>query len=342
MGGIKQIFRHVEALRSIGRDAYVLLMDSRVPSWFASDAPIAHLKPARREWLPRRTKEARGLEWLGGTAPEVDLRGASSAPARRRLGPQDYLVLPEFYGTSMRRCTFGAQLLVFNQNAHYTFNGAQLEGGIAEMIYAHDLAGVLAVSRHTFDYLSYAFGSARIHLTPNGVDTSVFYPGGDKRRQIAYMPRKLPHHLLQVVQLLGARGALDGWALRPIEAMSEADVAQALRESAFFISSCHEEGFGLPPLEAAACACTVVGYTGYGAGEFMLPEHCYPIAQGDVLSFAQTLEQLLREYEVDPARLRQQAERFSAFVRERYSKDVERASIIEAWRSIAPHLAAAA
>jgi hypothetical protein len=74
-----------------------------------------------------------------------------------------------------------------------------------------------------------------------------------------------------------------------------------------------------------------VGYTGYAAREFMLPQYCYPIAQGDVLGFAQTLEAVLAEFGRDPRRLQQQAADYAEFLRTHYSKDVEGKSVVEAW-----------
>jgi len=41
-------------------------------------------------------------------------------------------------------------------------------------------------------------------------------------------------------------------------------VADILRSSRVFLSFSQREGFGLPPLEALACGCAVVGYHGFG------------------------------------------------------------------------------
>lgn len=336
-GGIKQIFRHVEALHQAGFDAYVLALESDMPSWFMSSASVARVITRKRNWLPTRAARRKNrVDWLvAKLAPLVELHVSAKSPARRRLDAGDILVLPEYLGNALQPCGFGSELVVFNQNAHYTFNGFTHSDDLGKFIYRGELLAALAVSTHTFDYLKYSFPDLRVLLTPNGVDGSRFFPATErKRRQIAFMPRKLPSSIVQVLQILKGRGALTGWELCPIDGLGEADVATRLRESAIFMSTCHDEGFGLPPLEAAASGCVVVGYTGYAAREFMLPQYCYPVAQGDVLGFAQTLEKLVAEFDADPSRLLQQAAAYSEFIQENYSKEMESKQVVAAWNDI--------
>lgn len=271
------------------------------------------------------------------TAPVVEMNRFQEAVKKRELNSSDILVLPEYVGKALRPCGFGSKLMVFNQNAHYTFNGFSHSDDSSEFIYKGHLLAALAVSEHTFDYLKFAFPDARVLLTPNGVDGGTFFPGSvRKKKQIAFMPRKLPGSIVQVLQILQGRGSLKGWDLCPIDGMAEAEVAEVLRQSAIFLSTCHDEGFGLPPLEAGASACLVIGYTGYAAKEFMRPEYCYPIAQGDVLGFAKTLEQVILEFNLSPTRLLQQAADYAEFLGNNYSKELEAKRVVAAWMEIVP------
>jgi hypothetical protein len=338
-GGIKQIFRHVEALHAAGFEAYVLALESDMPSWFMSSASIARVVTRRPSWVPSwRPRRKNRIKWLtSSTPPIVTLGGPTKASSQRALNSSDILVLPEYLGHALKPCGFGARLVVFNQNAHYTFNGFSHADDLDSFVYRGELLAALAVSSHTFDYLKYSFPDLRVLLTPNGVDAHTFFPGAEaKKRQIAFMPRKLPTSIVQVLQILRGRGVLKGWNLCPIDGMGEAEVARVLRESAIFMSTCNDEGFGLPPLEAGASGCVVVGYTGYAAREFMLPEHCYPIAQGDVLGFAQTLEKLVLEFDANPNRLLEQARGYAAFLQQNYSKESESRQVVAAWRDICP------
>jgi glycosyltransferase involved in cell wall biosynthesis len=249
-----------------------------------------------------------------------------------QIGPEDVIVVPEFYGKRLQMPAFDARVVIFNQNAHYTYLGFSPTDELRQFPYLdRKLLGVLAVSEHIVEYLRFAFPNLDLNLTRNGVDTALFAPAAVKRRQIAYMPRKLSRDLVQVLQILRGRGSLEGWSLAGIDSMTEAQVAKIMSESAFFLSTCDSEGFGLPPLEAAACACTVVGYTGYAAREFMLPQYCYPIEQGNVLEFAARLEGLLKAYDQGPATLQRQAMDHATFVRERYAAGREAADVVAAW-----------
>jgi glycosyltransferase involved in cell wall biosynthesis len=116
--------------------------------------------------------------------------------------------------------------------------------------------------------------------------------------------------------------------------VSEARAAEILRESAIFMSFGHPEGFGLPPAEAMAAGCIVVGYHGNGGREFFTTQHGFPIEVGDILGYAQTMERALEEYDRDPARLMRMAEDARRLVRDVYSAETEKNSIVECWEKI--------
>jgi hypothetical protein len=350
-GGIKQTYRHVEALCDAGVEAYVLTSIDESADWFESKAPIAVLpgsllrtlggklpqtaNPLLRRLAARMTRAHNPLDWLAESAqPTVRIGAAGTARSPRQLTADDFLVLPEIYGKLLMPSAFGAKVVIFNQNAHYTFNGVGYADELDGFLHRGGAVAALAVSSHNADYLRFAFPNLNVLLTPNGVDVKTFYDCIDKKRQIAFMPRKLPRDLVQVIQILRGRGALRGWELCPIDRVPEPEVARLLRESAFFLSSCEAEGFGLPPLEAAACGCIVVGYHGQAAREFMLPEYCFPVDQGDVLGFARTTERLLKEYEQDPSALARRSNAYAEFVKKKYSRETEAKGVVEAWQKI--------
>jgi len=335
-GGTKQIHRHVEALKQAGIDAYVLTATSARLGWFDSTAPGAVIQTPAVEMIDTKLRRRNDpLRWLRApVGPMVSLAGAQGASTRRRLTADDIVVVPEFYGKKVCLSGFGARVVIFNQNAHYTFLGFHVGDDPSRFAYHRDVLGVLAVSDQNVEYLKFAFPNADVLLTRNGIDLAKFHPAEPKKRRIAFMPRKLPRDLVQVLQILKGRGSLNHWELCAIDNMGEAEVAQLMRESAFFLSTCDAEGFGLPPLEAAACGCIVVGYCGQAAREFMQPQHCFPIDQGDVLTFAKTLERLLQEYEKDPSALTRRALSHAEFVQQNYSREVEGASVLRAWSQL--------
>jgi Glycosyl transferases group 1 len=253
-GGIRAIYRHVDILNAAGIGATVV----HAPDGFACT------------WFEHNTR----------------VSGARAVT----LSEQDVLVVPEWYGPGLTTLSAGPRLIVFNQNAYKTFAG--LDPGSPPGAPYRDLPGleaVLVVSRDNAEYLRFAFPELSVTQVRNAIDTALFHPappGQDARRRLAVMPRKRPDDVHQVLRLLAAHGSLDGWEVVTIEDRSEAQTAELLRSCAIFLSFSAYEGFGLPPAEAMACGCYVVGFPGLGGREYFDPSFSSPVEEGDVLAFA--------------------------------------------------------
>ena len=52
-----------------------------------------------------------------------------------------------------------------------------------------------------------------------------------------------------------------------------------MRLATIFLTFSNQEGFGLPPVEAMACGCLVVGYHGHGGKEFLKPEWSFRLSR---------------------------------------------------------------
>jgi glycosyltransferase involved in cell wall biosynthesis len=167
-----------------------------------------------------------------------------------------------------------------------------------------------------------------------GIDSKVFSYSPTKKKQIAFMPRKLNEDVVQVINLLNSRNKLKDWTYKVIDKMNENEVADVLKESALFLSFNHKEGFGMPPAEAMACGCVIVGYPGKGGKEFFKNEFCYPIEDRDVVSFAKTLESVMLEYDNNNQLFVEKGKKASDFILSEYSMDMEVKTIVDCWNSI--------
>jgi len=341
-GGIKQVYRHVEILERAGIEARVLHTQLGFTcTWFEHRARMAYLG----ESLPRRTHRwlCSGIErW----APEPDLRlfagrsikiaDAGGSYREHCLSPSDLLVLPEYLGVRLAEANIELPMAVFNQNVHGTFWGHGLDETVGESVYSRpNVLGAVVVSEHSRRYLEYAFEGLEVHRVVNGVDSNLFHPNDSPRyRRVAFMPRKKPQHLEQLVNILTSRGAFDGWELAPIDGLDEAGVAEILRHSFVYLSTCHEEGFGLPPVEAGMAGCLVVGYTGSAADEYFQEGLCERVDQDDVLGFAKAIERTLASVEADEEAALERGRAFSEFLSELYSLEREAESVVTAWRAV--------
>ncbi|MGO8745653.1 MAG: glycosyltransferase [Thermoguttaceae bacterium] len=251
------------------------------------------------------------------------------------FAPDDLVVLPETLGPRAADIAPTARKLIFNQNSYYTFADYSSDPKELTTPYTrNDALGVMVVSEDSENYLRHAFPEIRVYRYRYGIDPGLFSPRFPKQKKLCYMPRKNVGDALQVINLLKFRGALEGWTVQPIDGMSPPQVAEVMRQSAFFLSFGHPEGFGLPPAEAMACGCVVVGYHGRGGREYFRPEFSYPIEMGDILGFAQTLENLLREFDRSPEGLETAGRRAAEFIHSYCPLEQEASRVAEIWTEL--------
>ncbi len=341
-GGIKQIYRHVEILERAGIEACVLHTQlGFISTWFEHRARMAYLG----ESLPRRVHRlvcsrvqrlapAADINLYSGR--EIKVADGSGSYREHRLSASDVLVMPEYLGASLAAADIDLPMAIFNQNVHGTFWGYGFAANPGQTVYSRpNVLGAVVVSEHNRRYLEYAFEGLDVRRVINGVDSALFHPNDSPRyRRIAFMPRKKPQHLEQLINILSSRRAFKGWELTPIDGMDEASVAEILRHSFVFLSTCYEEGFGLPPVEAGMAGCLVVGYTGSAADEYFEEGLCERVDQDDILGFAEAIERTLALVETDEAQAVERGRAFSKLLTERYSLERESESVLAAWRAL--------
>lgn len=290
-GGVRAIYRKVDLLAAAGYAAAVV-----------------HTRPGFAcTWFPHATRVV--------PAPAV------------RLRPDDLVVVPELYASSMAALPPGVRRVVFNQNVYRTFAGAPATG--SPYTDDPDLVAALVVSEANADYLRHAFPALRVEVVRNGVDPRLFHvPPARPGRRLALVPSKRPADAAQLLALLRLRGVLDGWEVVPIDWTDEATFAATLRATTVFVALGVQEGFGLPAAEAMACGCAVVGFSGFGGRELFDPSWATEVSDGDVLALARAVEALLARCDRDPQGVRAEGLRAAAAVAVRYSPAAERADVL--------------
>ena len=297
-GGVRRLYRHVDVLNAHGMSAFVL-----------------------HDQLGFR------CQWFDNNTPILPISQAA-------IGPSDYLVVPEIYGAGIAKIMPGVPKIIFNQNAYFTFRGWPM-GGIEDVCpYRHpDVVATLVVSQDSVEYLQYAFPGVAVHRLHYGIDP-LFAPHWPKRRAIAFMPRKNATEVTQVLNLLRCRDALAGWDLVALDGLKECEVADRLRGCAIFLSFGHPEGFSLPPAEAMASGCVVIGYHGRGGREYFDPKFSYPVEVGDVVGFAKAVEEALGHEAEELGTLEKKGRQALEFIRANYSPQQEIDDIIGCWRKM--------
>lgn len=206
------------------------------------------------------------------------------------IGVIDLLVVPEFM-TALLPQLRGCAKVILNQNS---FSPG------AVWFQDDQVCSIVSTSQYITRYIKFVHPEVVTIPVRLGYDKSIFHAVNSvKKKQIAYMPRRRGEDAQRIIKALKRRGALKGWNVVAIDSLPAQAVANILRESMIFLSFSQREGFGLPPLEAMACGCLVVGFHGLGGAEFFDPAYCYPIPEDDICSFQETLEVLLANPEVE-------------------------------------------
>lgn len=236
--GIRTMYRHVQLLCRNGFDAYIChAVDGFRPKWFSGDVPFIY-------------------------------RSELITPNRLKLFPDDHIVVFEMghkiiaFFNQYR----GATRHLFCQNHFFMFDA--LDGLGVKTWQECGVTRALASSRVIADTVKGTFSFPEVPVIPYAVDPGLFSPG-PKTMQIAYMPRKRVRDVPYIRRCFAlSHPAFADVPWVEIDGQSEDRVAATLGQSAIFLSLGRREGFGLPPLEAMASGCLVVGFTGIGGRDY--------------------------------------------------------------------------
>ena len=308
-GGVEKIYQFVAALERAGMQAMVVHPDGSKPLayWFEPAATVVR---------------ADQLDF------DVDA---------------DVLVVPERWAFDVRLPN-DAQVIVLNQGAYLTFGRLPLPAAGTSLSslspgpFGHDgLLGVVCVSTDSERYLRFTFPELDVRRIHVGIDTSVFSPGDMWRdHALAYMPRRRPDEVGELLRILAARGRSPDWVLRPLEGLDHRGVADALRAAPVFLNFPIREGFPLPPLEAMACGCIVIGYSGRGGDEYLLPDCSFPVPEGDSIEYARVVETVIDEYTKKDERLAAISRAAIDLVSTEYTMDRQDREAVEVFTQLAP------
>lgn len=290
-GGVRQAYRQVDILNELGYDAAIV---SARPgfrcSWFENETRIVD---------PDDSLETGDFLVLSEILP----------------------CMPEMPGADK------ANVIIYAQNPFGIFRGY---GGVPKLFdfYKNRVAGVMCVSGHSLGLLNNLFPETPSHRISYSFDKPPFGPSTQKERLVVYMTRRRREDVETALMIAGGKQALRGWRIESVSDKSEAEVAGLMRRAMVFVAGGHQEGFGMPAAEAMACGCVVVGWHGHGGMEFMLPGVSYPIPEGDYITCATTLVEVLK---TDFKDLVRQGDMASEYIRSTYSTKREIESVKTAW-----------
>lgn len=269
LGGVRISHHHVNVLVQNGFDAAILLRQDQPQPFFKAKVPTQIFSTAFR------------------------------------FQDDDIFVVPEPWGDFLTLLSGRpVRKIVFCQNHYYVSHGLGSHRGYD----AYGVQTVFCCGDVIAEFLRRTLGLAHVPVVHNAIDHTVFKPA-QKRLQIAYMPRKMAKEADFVRMTFRARYphfADIPW--QPIDMVPEPEVAKRLAESAIFLSLSRLEGVGLPPLEAMASGCVVVGFTGGGGLEFARNDNGFWCQPDDLTGAADALARAAALIDGDPEGYRKHRE----------------------------------
>lgn len=329
VGGVNVALQFIEALRGAGYEAAPLysrpdfkyaFYNTSCPGYYYPPLASVPRKFAGRE---RNIKESL-----------YNLIRPTGAKLNTALEPRadDVFVLPEMWYPEYSNVFQGHRRVLLAQDVYWFC-----------FAYRRDLKNAApAINRFDFTISTSEASQAAVEtisgLSSSRVPLTVSRPSlnasTQKRRQIAYMPRKRGEQVEIVVNCLRAMPEFVGWDFVKIDKVSPERLDEIFRESLIFLSFSHQEGFGLPPAEAMAAGCIVAGYTGVGGEEYFTSDYGFPIPDGDMVKFISTVKSIVQEYSQDPSRLDEMRMRASEHIHSRYSLESMKAALLPTWAKL--------
>lgn len=252
-GGVKTQYRHVEVLNKAGQPASML----------------------------HQERPFTAATWFESTAPVKYLNEVE-------VSPGDIVVWPEILRASIYPMQ-GVKQVIFNQNVHYTWRGMKVYSK-----YEQDIDGTMVLTEYERSFISSYVPNHPISVVRHGIDPSIFaFDGRKKKKQIAFMPRKHRDEAEAVLGWLYQSNALTGWNIVEIDQKSEKESADILKDTAVFFAFGYPEGGTLPPFEAAAAGCNVIGYGGYASDALLRDAWGRVVPSGDTCAFANVARDII-------------------------------------------------
>ena len=163
---------------------------------------------------------------------------------------------------------------------------------------------IITVSRNTMGYWGQQAANSLIYYLPNQISAEFRNLNQPRDIDILVQTRKSSEYLLkQLIPALQSR-----YRVEIINSYVE-DLAGLFNRSKIYLYDSAEywavsgvtEGFGLPPLEALACGCTVFSSVNHGLSDFLDPGfNCYKIAGYSLEYDLQRISQVLSSYKSLP------------------------------------------
>lgn len=256
-GGVKIIYQHCEMLRRHGFEATPVHLGDFVIDWFPhSIASLTH-----KEALFTIAAEDILI------CPEIIPAAAAEFPCRQKIAfVQNWFLADIGTGPERRYEDFG-------------------------------FTGLLACSNYIRDYMA-SRSKLPCTVVTNGIDLSLFKLSDAPpiHQQVLYQNRRNVVDARAAIALLKPALRAGCQFVELGNNLSQAEMICSFQAADIYLAIGYPEGFALPPLEAMACGCVVIGFSGGGGLEHMIDNQSALVApDGDSATLADCLTRVLED-----------------------------------------------
>lgn len=328
-GGRKFVYHVVDFLNEAGMESWVVHSRPHRLDWFENNTRVGYC----RELFPKLIQQ-NGLRKLRTLFISTWMRVSPNNVQKLSLQETDVLVIPETRLSVLNGLPKRNLKIIFNQGPFLTLSQQLPAAALSPSFYSdNSVIGIIVASNLNRRLHEFVFPEVKTVLAQVFIEGSFRY-SDRKKIQFAFMPRRNMQDALAISNMVKLRGVASDSEFVAIDGLSQNEVVATLGESLIFLSFAQREGFGLPSAEAMASGCIVIGYTGCGGEEFFDPEYCFPVRDGDLCGFVETIENVVKQYRADPSQLDAMRRKASERIRHRYSREKSKKSVIAAFSSL--------
>jgi glycosyltransferase involved in cell wall biosynthesis len=256
-GGVKIIYQHCEILSRNGYETYAV-----------------HLGDFKIDWFPH------------------DVSAVKERDAIQNIRESDILICPEIIPLAAQpfKC----------QNRISFIQGWAIVDRVVGPNQSYEDFGfthLLACSHYNKSFISNRSGLS-CSVVVNGIDLDHFCyrPEIKENKRVLYLNRRNVNDAKEAIKMLEPEIRRTAKFIELENRYDENGMIKHYQKSDIFISTGYPEGFGLPALEAMACGCAVVGFTGGGGTEFMKDgDSAFIAPDGDIQKLSQCLKKVLTD-----------------------------------------------
>ncbi|MBC8414283.1 MAG: glycosyltransferase family 4 protein [Nitrospira sp.] len=259
-GGVKVIYQQCEILRDNGYEAHVIHLGEFTIDWFSHNIQ------------PLSAQESLSI-----------------------IRSDDVLICPEIMPSAASQ---------FNCRHKFAFVQAwslvDIGTGAGRRYEDFGFTGILCCSEFIREFMKEK-SELPSHVITNGIDLNLFRPDASRRKPgtVLYLNRRHVNEARLAIKKLDMKTRKENEFIELANKYTQSQIIEFYKQADIFMAIGYPEGFGLPPLEAMACGCAVIGYTGQGGKVHMHQGRTALIAEdGNIEELSNCLHTILTDKEL--------------------------------------------